>query len=152
MSGKGKLSGFAWHIEYHALHENNKQANCKYLDEKRICRNRKSGYYYLSKCFDATHCPYREKKNKKENKIKFHANQKFRKIKKCSLPIGCKVRHKSGMTGRFVEYDESRGYIIIEYPDKTSKYLYPQAFTDGFLSLSDKFIHLLQKDIKESNR
>ena len=53
------------------------------------------------------------------------------------------------MTGRFSEYDKNKGYIIIEYPNRKAKYLYPQAFMENFLSLSEKFMELLKKDIKE---
>ena len=51
------------------------------------------------------------------------------------LQIGDKVYHKSFGQGELVSRDEK--YIIVKFPSRESKFLYPSVFENGYLSCTE---------------
>lgn len=63
---KGKFNDFGWHTEFKSARKKSYQETCIFLNDIRECQN-KNSYNYLSKCFDATHCPLKLKKRTRNN-------------------------------------------------------------------------------------
>ena len=157
MSNRGYFSGMSWHTEYHTLErKKEKTADCKYLDENRMCLNGKSPCF-MSKCFEATMCIYRVREYNSEiedskNNNKPKAKQKKRNnTQRCSLPIGCKVINGTYGMGKYVSYDKEKSLMTIKFGFQESKFKYPDAIEKGFLKVDaeimDKYVH---KDIRKN--
>ena len=119
-----------------------KAANCVFLTEDRICHC-KQCYYYLSYCFDSTHCPHREKEE-----IKIESIQK-KKIKEigCSIPEGTVVHARFGKTGVVHHYDYKKRMLYITFGDKAKPYLYPDSFQTSAIWFDKETEELMKRDI-----
>lgn len=158
MGDRGWLSGAAMHSEYHTVERKKKKAaNCKYLTNSRMCKNEKSPCY-LAKCFEATWCTYRVKEKQvpsekqQENPIASTNNKKNQdKYKgiKCSLPMGIEITNKKKSKGKLVKYNKEKRFIYVKYPEKEDlvKYIYPEVFLDGFLTVNENFNECIARDI-----
>lgn len=127
MPGKGKFSGFNWHHEFHTVDpKKEKAADCIYLSEDRICRNR-SCIVNGEKCFVATHCRYRIKAEDAPKPVP--KKQEW----KCSLPPNCVVFSKVHGVGEYIGCDKTNHVISIQFDTVTKKYKYPDAFIEKHL-------------------
>ena len=153
---KGKKD-YYWHITYDKDRKKDKPANCIFLCEDRICHNKESSEY-LAKCFRASWCPLREKEaeigqyeaeaidNEKKQKI---IEKKTERIN-CSLPINIPITTKNKKeTGVLVAYNKEKMTITVKF-DKERRYLYPSCFTEGFLTVEEKYKSLIIDDIKKT--
>lgn len=141
MAGRNQLTGIGWHEEWHTVDKKKeKAADCIYLAQNRICRN-KACHLYGEKCFVATHCKYRRKSSDKQSHIPQKTEATFQKqgylVSSCSLPKNCNVYHKKYGMGRFCKYDEVNRMISIEFESQTVKFKYPDAFLNKFLYGND---------------
>lgn len=130
MPGKGKLSGFYWHKEFHTVDpKREKAADCIYLSKDRICRNREC-IINGEKCFVATHCRYRVKKADGTKAQPPAPSPAW----VCSLPRGCYIYHKeSNAVGEYVGCNSGAKTIAIKFDDGVKHFLYPQAFKEEHL-------------------
>lgn len=141
MSDRGYFSGMSWHTEYHTLErKKEKTADCKYLDEHRMCLNVKSPCF-MSKCFEATMCTYRVRENNLEVEDLKHNNkpnakkQVKKKKQTCTLPIGCKIKHDNYGIGKLVSYDKEKSLMTIRFGLQETKFKYPDAIENGRLKM-----------------
>ena len=141
---KGQFSGASMHEEFHTVNpKKEKAADCCYLDENRICNNKKS-YYYWGKCFDASHCPHRIRERNtagaetKVSDLSVSAMISHIKKIKCTLPIGCPVYSKTFGEGKFTEYNETSKTIRVAFDGKDVKFIYPQAIMEKHIALSEE--------------
>ena len=143
MPGKGKFSGFNWHHEFHTVDpKKEKAADCIYLSEDRICRNR-SCIVNGEKCFVATHCRYRIKAEDAPKPV-----QKKREWK-CSLPNHCTIFSKTLGVGEFIGYDRKNHLITVKYDTCTQSYKYPDAFLEHHLYGAQAVTDAVLADTKE---
>lgn len=127
MPGRNRLIGICWHEEWHTVdRKKEKVADCIFLDENRICRNR-SCIINGEKCFVASHCKYRIKAE--------DAPKPTVKPKEwtCSLPKQCDVFSKKHGVGTYIRCDEKNHLITIKFDDCTKSYKYPEAFLEKHL-------------------
>ena len=122
MPGRNRLTGICWHEEWHTVdRKKEKAADCIFLDENRICRNR-SCIINGEKCFVASHCKYRIKAE--------DAPKPTVKPKEwtCSLPKQCDVFSKKHGVGTYIRCDTKNHLITIMFDDGEKSYKYPDAF------------------------
>lgn len=156
MSDKGYFSGFSWHTEFHTVDKKkNKAADCIFLTEDRICTCKKS-VYFTEKCFSATYCPHRQKENIPEQNI-VAAKQKIvtnktETIINCTLPMNCSVYSKKWGNGEYILFEKAKKFITISFDGKEVKFMYPNAFLDKHLLISDQLMEIVQKDITNAKK
>lgn len=124
MPGKGILSGFYWHREFHNVDpKKEKAADCIYLSKDRICRKR-GCECHDEKCFDATICRHRVREKDAPNPAPTPINREW----KCSLPKHCNIFSKAHGVGTYISCDKENHLITIKFDDGTKSYKYPDAF------------------------
>ena len=150
MSGRGKFSGFNWHVEYHTTDKKKeKAADCIYLTNDRICQNKQSGYY-LSKCFVASNCKYKVKEkdkiaaNNTQNRTPTPAIIRYR----CVLPPKCKVTNIKFGEGTFVDYSQKKMLLNIKFSDGVRLFKYPEAIINKHLLVSDTIYEQVLREVK----
>ena len=151
MSDRGKFSGFSWHTEFHTVNKKKeKAADCIYLTTDRICQC-KDSYYYTLKCFSATHCPVRVKENEKIlTEIK--PPKKEQVIINCTLPKNCVVHSKRWNDGKYVRYEKENRHITISFNGKEIQFMYPDAFINKHLIVTEDLMKIINKDIANSKK
>lgn len=150
MSDRGRLSGFCWHEEYHTIdRKKEKAANCIYLTEDRICRNSKC-VQYGEKCFVATHCPYRIREKKQDQK----SNTKTGQILKinCTIPVGSIVYSQIYGKGKYLSFDKQFRIISVKYETGVKRFQYPEAYLEGHICSPGAVYQRVQKDIQTAVR
>ena len=152
------------HIEYHTVNpKRDKPADCIFMIENRICNHPKS-VVYDEKCYMASYCPYREKDPQKSRKKKEPKNSADTADKKswkgtvphkreiykinCSIPLLESIENKSLGSGIFVQYENKRMTIL--YRGVEQRFVYPDAFLDGYLIADEKMEELIIKDMSEA--
>lgn len=152
-----KYPGYGSHVEYHTMDpKREKAADCIYLDKNRICHCEKS-LVIGEKCFIASSCPHRVKsikaksENSVANAVKEYKSHQIKSIN-CTLPLNCKVHHKIWGDGNYVGYDSSKKSIRISFSGKEVSFQYPNAFTDGHLTVSELLYDQVDFDILRAKK
>ncbi len=156
MSDRGKFSGFSWHNEFHAIdRKKEKAADCIYMRKDRTCSNEKS-LCFSEKCFEATRCHLRVKKNQKEANLVTSKKDKVKKLIiksiKCTLPKNCKIIRKDLVEGEYIDFIEDKMHLVVKFNGKVWKYQYPKAILEGFISVSDEEYKCVLNDIDKAKK
>ena len=139
------------HIEYHTVdRKKEKAADCIYLDEKRICRN-KNCHEYLSKCFASTACTLRVKSTDKPEQSTAKNNSTIKKKHIvdvcCTLPLNCEIENRTFGKGTFKEFNRKSRVIYIDFGERGIRgFQYPESFYNGFLSVSSELKKCVKND------
>ena len=160
---KGKFSGRAMHIEYHTVSpKKEKAANCIYLTTDRICQNKES-VYYTQKCFAASYCPLKLKKNESANqalknqagnkKVSFDdVGNKPQNKMKCTLPESCDVYSKNYGNGKYVGYKAESGLVLVQFKERIIKFQYPNAILEKHLVVPKHAYRQVLHDVAKAER